>query len=55
MFDCIAAAGAWGVGRGEPHFHVAPGFPLGPGCDRACGCVSVSMGHLISVVLLRET
>ena len=27
----LAAGGVWGTGRGEFHFHVAPGFPLGPG------------------------
>ena len=25
------AGGVWGTGRGESHFLVVPGFPLGPG------------------------
>ena len=29
----LAAGGVWGTGRGESHFLVAPGFPLGPGCN----------------------
>ena len=27
----VAAGGAWRMGRGESHFHVVPGLPLGPG------------------------
>ena len=26
----------WRTGRGKSHFHVAPGFPLGPGCNNPC-------------------
>ena len=29
--ECFTAGGAWRTGRGESHFHVAPGIPLGRG------------------------
>ena len=34
FYKCFAAGGAWGMGRGESHVHVVPGFPLGPGHNK---------------------